>query len=85
MLLAYLAVFGTLFMAIRWWFQADPLRRTRLSLWSMFVCIIMAAAAASVWQFPQPWLVMAACAISVSVQLASPWVHPRLRRAEYDV
>jgi hypothetical protein len=30
--------------------------------------------------FPQPWLPMAACAVSVAVQLASPWIHPRQRQ-----
>jgi len=79
LLLAYLAVFATLFVAIRWWRQSDPLRATRLSLWSMFVCIAMAGLVAAVWHFPQPWLVMLACSISVSVQLASSWLHPRQR------
>ncbi|GAG46858.1 unnamed protein product [marine sediment metagenome] len=51
----------------------------------MFVCIVLAAAIASMWQFPQIWLVMAACAISVSLQLASPWLHPRRRRTAQNV
>jgi hypothetical protein len=80
LLLAFLASFGTLFLAVRWWRQADPLRSTRLSLWSLLVCVVVAALVAAVWQFPQPWLPMMAGAISVSVQLASPWVHPRRRQ-----
>ncbi len=74
MLLAHMAVFGTLFFVIRWWLQASPPRTTRLSLWFMFVSIVTAAAVAAVWHFPQPWLVTVACAMSVAVQLASPWV-----------
>lgn len=78
---AFLACFATLFVVIRWWRQADPLRSVRLSLWSMFVCVVWAALVAAVWQFPQPWLPMMAGAISVSVQLSSPWLHPRRRHA----
>jgi hypothetical protein len=77
--LAYMAVFGTLFPTIRWWRQADPLRRTRLSLWSVFVSVLVACVVAALWLFPQAWLMMAACVISVSVQLASPWLPSRRR------
>ena len=34
---------------------------------------------AGLWLFPQTWLMMVACATSVAVQLASPWMHPRRR------
>jgi hypothetical protein len=78
---AFLACFATLFVLIRWWRQGDPLRSTRLSLWSTFVCVVLAALVAAVWQFPQPWLPMMAGVISVSVQLSSPWLHPRRRQA----
>ena len=73
LMMAYVACFGTLFLLMRWWHQADPLRSTRLSLWSMAVSIFVAVVVAWVWLFPQPWLPMAAATISVSVQLASPW------------
>ena len=76
---AFLACFGTLFVVIRWWRQGDPLRATRLSLWATFVCVVLAALVAAAWQFPQPWLPMMAGVISVSVQLSSPWLHPRRR------
>lgn len=79
--LAYMACFATLLAVVRWWRQADPLRTTRMSLWSMGFCALVAWLVAAVWLFPQPWLMMVACAMSVAVQLASPWVHPRLRRA----
>jgi len=77
--MAYLASFGTLFLVIRWWRQADPLRPSRLSLWSLVVSVVLAGIVAAAWHFPQPWLVMVAGTMSVSVQLASPWVHPRQR------
>ena len=78
--MAFLACFGTLFLLLRWWRQADPLRSSRLSLWSIFVSVLVAAVVASLWSFQQTsWLVMFAGAMSASVQLASPWVSPRER------
>lgn len=82
-LLAYMACFATLLAVLRWWRQADPLRTTRMSLWAMGFCVVVAWIVATVWHFPQPWLMMVACAMSVAVQLASPWVHPRLRRLRH--
>ncbi len=82
--MAYLACFGLLFLVIRWWFQADPLRRSRLSLKSMIVSMVLAAVVAAILCFPQTWLAMVAATISVSVQLASPWANPR-RQARLEV
>jgi hypothetical protein len=78
---AYVTVFGTLFLLLRWWRQADPLRSTRLSILSLVVTVLIAGVVASLWHFPQPWLPLLAAGISVSVQLSSPWVHPRERAA----
>lgn len=72
---AFLASFGTLFLLIGWWKQADPLRPTRLSLWTLLVTVVVAGFVAAAWHFPQPWLPLAAGVISVTVQLASPWVN----------
>ena len=80
LLLAYVAVFGTLMATLRWWTQADPLRASRLSLWSLFTTSVMAGLVAWVWRFPQPWLVMVACTMSVSIQLASPWLPLKKRQ-----
>ena len=79
LMMAYVACFGSLFLLMRWWRQADPLRRTRLSVPAFLLSIAVAGAVAWAWQFPQPWLPMVAGAISASVQLASPWVHPAQR------
>ncbi len=76
LLMAYVACFGTIFLLIRWWRQTDPLRSTRLSLSRLILSVLAAGAAAWAWQFPQPWLPMVAGVISVSVQLASPWMPP---------
>jgi hypothetical protein len=78
----YLVGFGALFLLLRWWRSADPMRSARLSLFSVFVSGLMALMISDALGFPQPWLVMVACAMSVSVQLASPWIHPRLRASQ---
>jgi len=77
--MAYMACFGTLFLLMRWWRQADPLRVSRLSIWPLVVSTAMAGVVAAAWHFPQPWLPMVAVCVAVSVQLASPWVHPSKR------
>ena len=80
----YLVGFGALFLLLRWWRSADPMRATRLSLLAVFVSGLVALMVSNALGFPQPWLVMVACAMSVSVQLASPWIHPRLRASQDD-
>jgi hypothetical protein len=74
LLYAYLAYFGALFVSLRWWKQADPLRRTRLSVWTTGVAVLVAWLIHLIWPFPQPWGLMVAAIISASVQLVSPFV-----------
>jgi hypothetical protein len=81
LLLAHVACFGTLFLAVRWWRQADPLRSTRMSLWAAVFSVAVAWLTAAVWLYPQPWLPMVACTMSVAVQLSSPFVDIRRRFA----
>jgi hypothetical protein len=81
LLYAYLAYFGSLFFFIGWWKQTDPLRRTRLSIWSTIVAVFVAWAITCVWPFPQPWGLMVAAIMSTSVQLVSPFVPPQQRIA----
>ena len=78
-MLPYLAYFGFLFVILRWWRMADPLRTVRLSLWSTVWCVAWAWLLAQVWWFPQPWGLMLAGVIAMSTQLASPWVPPEDR------
>ncbi|MHB8903217.1 MAG: serine/threonine-protein kinase [Thermoguttaceae bacterium] len=78
----YLVAFGALFLMLRWWRSADPMRTSRLSLVSVFVSGLAALIISDALGFPKPWLVMVACAMSVSVQLATPWIHPRLRASQ---
>jgi hypothetical protein len=81
LLAAYLIYFAGLFVILRWWAQADPLRRTRLSLWATGVCVLWAWIVHIFCPFPQPWGLMLAAAISVAVQMSAPWVNPKQRTA----
>ena len=81
MLLAYLGYFGALSAVISWWRQANPLRKTRLSVWTTLVCVFWAWMINLFWSFPQPWGLMVAAIISTSVQLVSPFVPEHERAA----
>ncbi len=75
----YLTYFAFLFPVLRWWKQADPLRWSRLRIWPTAVCIVWAGVLNFAWPFPQPWGMMVAATIAISVQLSSPWLDPRYR------
>jgi hypothetical protein len=79
---AYMAYFGSLFLIVRWWLQAYPLRSARLSLWSLICTVVTAGLLNLAWPLPQDWGVMVAVTLSIAVQLASPWLppHERVRR-----
>ena len=79
---AFMIYFAVLSVLMRWWLQADPLRATRLSLWSTGVCVLLGWVVSLVWQFPQPWGLMLPATIAVAVQLSAPWVPPK-QRAEF--
>ncbi len=83
--LAYVASFATVFLLLRWWKQTDPLRHTRLSLWSVICTVLVGAAVGALWHFPQLWVPMVVGSVSIAVQMASPWVefdkrHKRMLR-----
>jgi eukaryotic-like serine/threonine-protein kinase len=80
LMMAYVASFATLFLLMRWWRQADPMRRAKLRVWTLLVSVLVAIVVAQAWQFPQPWLPMVACTISAAVQLASPFEHAHRRK-----
>ena len=71
---AFVAYFGFLFLLVRWWRQADPLRSVRLSLWATVCTVFMAWLLNEFFRFPQPWGLMVAAIVSIAIQLASPWV-----------
>lgn len=75
---AYMVYFGGLFVILRWWRQADPLRKTRFSLLATTLCVVWAWFMHLLFSFPQPWGFVLAATISVAVQLSAPWMRPEL-------
>jgi len=91
-LLSYLTYFGFLMLVIRWWRLADPLRKSRVSLWTTAVAITFSIALYLLWPFPQDWVVLAqpwgfmtAATIAIAVQLSSPWYDPQQVSAPADM
>jgi hypothetical protein len=77
---ALMAHFALLFIAVRWWKPVDPLRRTRLSLWSVAVTVVTAWAVHQVLPIPQPYGMLMAGGIAIAVQMSAPWVDPKAAR-----
>ncbi len=75
----HLAYFGFLLALPRWWRIAHPLRKTRLSVGAVVLSVLWAWGLSLFWEYPQPWGMVIAGIISVSVQLSSPWIDTRPR------
>ncbi|MGB9689704.1 serine/threonine-protein kinase [Thermogutta sp.] len=73
MLPAMVASFGTLFLFVRWWQLADPLRPRRFGFWGVFGPGVAAFLASTLWVFPAQWLVIPAMGMGITLQLAAPW------------
>ncbi|MCG8587503.1 MAG: serine/threonine protein kinase [Pirellulales bacterium] len=73
----YMAYFGIMYLILRWWLQAEPLRTARLSLVSTAWIIMVAWAVHLAVPFPQPVGVMIFANIAVATQLAATWNNPR--------
>jgi serine/threonine protein kinase len=73
-LAAFLAYFGAIFVTVGWWKQTDPLRVSRLRIGPILTTLLAAWVWWLLFGFPQPWGFMLAAAISITVQLAAPWL-----------
>jgi serine/threonine protein kinase len=72
-----LVLFGAaLFVFFQFGRHTDPLRRTRLSIMNVFLCFIVAAIGSHLLNLPLTVVCSFAVVVSISLQLASPWVHP---------
>lgn len=71
--------FAVLFAALRWWRGADPLRRSRFSIWATAVAVVAEWALHQVLPIPQPWGMMTAGLMSVAIQFSAPWENPKQR------
>lgn len=69
---AFIIYFSGLFFVMRWWRQADPLRRTRLSIVAIGFSLLWACAFNAFCQFPLPWGILMAGMISFAVQISAP-------------
>lgn len=77
----FLLYLGGLFAIPGWWKQTDPMRRTRMNLFWVAACVFWAWILQLALPFPQPWGLMLAAMMSISAQLASPWMTARERDA----
>ena len=79
--MAFMAVFAALFAILKWWVDADPMRSSRLSIWSLVVTVVFSSIVGLALGFPRSTIVAVAACMSVAIQLSSPWVptHARLR------
>lgn len=79
--LAYAGYFGGLFLTLRWWLAADPLRAARLSFWSTIVALI-AAMVGSFFVLPIPSGFLVVLTAMIAIQLSATWI-PSWRREEF--
>jgi hypothetical protein len=79
MLAGMMAHFAVLLAGLRWWRVADPLRRTRFSLWATAVAVVAEWGLHQFLPIPQPWGMMSAGLLAVAVQVAAPWENPKQR------
>ncbi len=76
--LSHVGFFGLLFAILSWWKQIDPLRPTRISLWSTALCLLWGL----ILPFPAAHGLALAGILSIAVQLPSPWInHDQRMRA----
>jgi hypothetical protein len=75
-----MAHFALLFAMLRWWKSVDPLRRTRLSLWSITVVVVAEWVVHQFIPIPQPAGMMVAGGTAIVIQLSAPWINPRVPR-----
>ncbi len=79
-LIALMGLFGVL----RWWHQADPARKTRLSLRSVCLCFVWALVFSYILGQPVTKYCVLAIVVSISVQLAAPRIGFQDRRIIYS-
>lgn len=77
---AYMAHFALLFAGLRWWRMVDPLRRRRLSLWSVSVAVVGEWLIHQILPVAQPAGMVLAGGIAIVVQMSAPWVNPELEK-----
>ena len=69
-----LAYYASVFVLLRWWKNADPLRSHRLGVLSTLLPVLVAWGLGSIWAFPQPIGLASVAIMVVAVELSSPWI-----------
>ncbi len=76
---AYALHFALLFGLLRWWRPSDPLRRSRLSPWSIAVAVVASWFMQQFIPIPHPWGMITIGATAAILQISAPWVSPAAR------
>jgi hypothetical protein len=70
----FLSFYAVVLTLPRWWKQTDPLRRTRVNLLSVAICVFIGWLFHLVWPYPQPYGLMSLAMISLATQLSATWM-----------
>ena len=71
--LAYMGYFGGLFLLLRMWLHADPLRTSRLGVVATVLTVVWAILLHAVLPIPRGYMVAATA--TIAVQLSAPWIN----------
>ena len=78
-LAAYMFFFTCFLGGMRWWRQCDPVRRTRLSISAILLCMVWGVLLSYLLSIPFTAVCIWAVVISFSVQLSAPWLDMQKR------
>ena len=80
--LAYMGYFGGLFLLLRWWLNADPLRTSRLGVVATTITVVWAIVLHSLLPIPRGYMVAATA--TIALQLSAPWIDSIRRKRVKD-
>jgi len=78
-LAAYILFFTCFLGGVRWWRQCDPVRRTRLSISAILICMFWGVLLSCLLSIPLTAACIWGVVISLSVQLSAPWLNAQKR------
>ena len=78
---AFMANFAFSFALLRWWKPVDPLRRKRLSLWSIALAVTVGWGVHQLIPITDALGIMSVGGIAIAVQLSAPWVNRKAMAA----
>ena len=81
--LAYMGYFGGLFLLLRWWLNADPLRTNRLGVLGTTFTVAWAIVLHSLLPIPRGYMVAATA--TIAIQLSAPWIDAAQRKRAKDM